>query len=126
MSTTLAAIFLMFGNLDADHLIIFVVGYSVVFASLALLWFVFQNLPTILNLKLPRFGKEKEVTPAIETKIQDMTGEETAAISAAIYLFLEELHDEEHTVLTIDKISKRYSPWSSKIYSVTNGLNKRF
>lgn len=126
MSTTLAAIFLMFGNLGADHLIIFVVGYTVVFASLALLWFVFQNLPTLLNIRLPRFGKAKEVAPQVESTNQHMTGEETAAISAAIYLFLEELHDDEHTVLTIEKISKRYSPWSSKIYSVTNGLNKRF
>jgi glutaconyl-CoA/methylmalonyl-CoA decarboxylase subunit delta len=127
MSTTLAAIFLMFGNLGADHLIIFVVGYSVVFGSLALLWFVFQNLPHVLNIKLSRFKKSSKITDtAVVEKHQDLTGEETAAISTAIYLFLEELHDEEHTVLTIEKISKRYSPWSSKIYSVTNGLNKRF
>jgi hypothetical protein len=51
-----------------------------------------------------------------------MTGEINAAISMALYLYFEELHDEESDVVTIKKVSKRYSPWSSKIY----GLNQYF
>jgi hypothetical protein len=45
-----------------------------------------------------------------------------AAIAAAIYLYGEELHDVENTVLTINKVSRTYSPWSSKIH----GLNTYF
>jgi len=42
-----------------------------------------------------------------------------AAIASAIHLYGEELHDVENTVLTINKVSRTYSPWSSKIH----GLN---
>ena len=41
-----------------------------------------------------------------------------AAISIALYLNMSEVHDYEKTILTIDKIGRTYSPWSSKIYSM--------
>jgi len=53
----------------------------------------------------------------------NITGEETAAIAMALHLFLE-VHDEESGVLTINKVSKPYSPWSSKIYAVRNQFNR--
>ncbi|MCF6358769.1 MAG: hypothetical protein L3J54_13285, partial [Draconibacterium sp.] len=45
-------------------------------------------------------------------------GNVTAAISLAIHLYFSELHDEESNIVTIKKVRKAYSPWSSKIYSV--------
>ena len=64
----------------------------------------------------------------VEVVIDDLTisGEVSAAISTALHLYFNEMHDDEKTVLTIKKISSRYSPWSSKIYNVTRGLNRRF
>ena len=41
-----------------------------------------------------------------------------AAIAAAIYEATEDIHDIEPTVLTIDKVAHKYSPWSSKIHSI--------
>ena len=52
-----------------------------------------------------------------------MTGAENAAICTALYLYFSELHDEEKHVMTVKRISKSYSPWSSKIYGVMKGLN---
>ena len=101
------------------------VGYLIVFVALILLYFVFQFIPFLLEKwrkrKLRQKGKIEEV-------IEDLTitGEVGAAISTAMYLYFNEMHDDEKTVLTIRKISKRYSPWSSKIYNVTRGLNRRF
>jgi len=120
-----------FENIGNEHLIIVVVGYVIVFLSLFILWIVFYNLPGILNIRqsIKRIFSKPEPTPKVavqEATVAELTGEETAAISAAIFLFVEELHDTEDTVLTIQKISKRYSPWNSKIYNVVNGLNKRF
>ena len=46
------------------------------------------------------------------------TEEEVAAIAVAIYLNQSEFHDQESTKLTIQNISKRYSPWCSKIYGL--------
>ncbi len=117
-------------NIENEHLIIVVVGYVIVFASLFILWIVFYNLPKILNISFERLTKpfrKTEPSPhTADASVTSITGEETAAISAAIFLFIGELHDTENTVLTIQKISKRYSPWNSKIYNVVNGLNKRF
>jgi len=41
-----------------------------------------------------------------------------AAIAAAIYKVTEDIHDIEPTVLTMDKVARKYSPWSSKIHSI--------
>jgi hypothetical protein len=42
-----------------------------------------------------------------------------AAIAVALYLNSKEMHDVETLKLTINKSSRPYTPWSSKIY----GLN---
>ena len=41
-----------------------------------------------------------------------------AAISLALHLYVTELHDFEKTILTIRKVMRPYSPWSSKIYGL--------
>ncbi|MDR1951135.1 MAG: hypothetical protein LBP96_02765 [Bacteroidales bacterium] len=43
--------------------------------------------------------------------------EEFAAIATVVHLYLGELHDEENTIMTINKVARAYSPWSSKLYS---------
>ena len=45
------------------------------------------------------------------------TGEVIAAISMALHDHLD-AHDRESTILTINKVRRAYSPWSSKIYSL--------
>jgi Na+-transporting methylmalonyl-CoA/oxaloacetate decarboxylase gamma subunit len=101
------------------------VGYVIVFVALIALYFVFQYIPEILKIvnkrKLKKKGMQEQVIEDIT-----ITGEVSAAISTALHLYFNELHDDEKTVLTIKKISRRYSPWSSKIYNVTRGLNRRF
>ena len=51
-----------------------------------------------------------------------MTGEVNAAIATALYMYFNELHDDESNIITIKKVSKFYSPWSSKIYGLRNQL----
>ena len=105
------------------------VGYLIVFIALILLYFVFQYIPVLLNKYNKRRLRIKLRKKGIEEVVIDdltITGEVSAAISTALHLYFNEMHDEEKTVLTIKKISSRYSPWSSKIYNVTRGLNRRF
>jgi len=94
-----------------------VIGYVVVFIALLFLYLIFSNLTRVLNFKvirlLKRTGKMRE-----EKKDLSVSGEVNAAIGMALHLYFEEAHDKEETVLTIDKISKTYSPWSSKIYGL--------
>lgn len=95
-----------------------IVGYLIVFVALVFLIFVFTYIPKLLNLnlkrKLKKEGKAVEVTPI------NVEGNVNAAIAMAIHMYLNELHDEESGVITIKKVTKRYSPWSSKIYGVMN------
>lgn len=103
--------------------IITVVGYSVVFVALVTLVFCFQNLPKLLSVsfnKGKKFGayKKKE---SVENKGEKyLSGEVSAAIGMALTLYFKEQHDEESGVITIKRVSRTYSPWSSKIYGVNN------
>jgi hypothetical protein len=42
------------------------------------------------------------------------------AIAMALHMYYDEVHDTESNVITIKRIERRYSPWSSKIYGVIN------
>lgn len=93
------------------------VGIAVVFTSLLLLYVVFLNLTKFIQFrgkkKLAKEGYSKD--DSVQT---ELTGEINAAIAAALYLYSWELHDDESTVLTINRVSRTYSPWSSKIYGL--------
>ncbi len=100
-----------------------IVGFSIVFFSLTALVIVFTRLPKLINMK---FNKEKFHRRKKETQEEPteddfvIEGNVTAAISLALHMYFNELHDEESNIVTIKKVRKSYSPWSSKIYSVQN------
>lgn len=48
-----------------------------------------------------------------------VNGEIIAAIALAVCLNKAEMHDSESDVLTINKVARVYSPWSSKIHGLT-------
>lgn len=48
----------------------------------------------------------------------DVEEETAAAIALAIHMYKNELHDQESFTITLKKVSKIYSPWSSKIYTL--------
>ena len=58
-----------------------------------------------------------EVSAEKVTKNDD-SGETHAAIGLAMHEYLNDSHDIESTVLTILRVTKSYSPWSSKIYGL--------
>jgi len=109
-------------DITAYIIIIAVLGYVIVFFSLLFLHLFFFFLPKLLYAKWKRVkiikGKE-----TVTEELNVLSGEETAAIALALHLFLE-VHDEESGILTIKKVSKPYSPWSSKIYAVRNQFNR--
>jgi len=116
-------------RITSEYTTLAFVGYMIVFVALIALYFVFQYIPVLLTFITKRNLKRKMRKKGMEEIVVDditITGEVGAAISTALHLFFNEMHDDEKTVLTIRKISKRYSPWNSKIYNVTKGLNRRF
>jgi len=105
-------------TLSSDALNIALVGYFTVFASLLALFVVFYYLPKLL--KKIRKKRLQEVAAPQTVHVDEASGEVNAAIATAIHLYMEELHDEENMVITIGKMAKSYSPWSSKIYATQN------
>lgn len=103
-------------------LVIAITGYCIVLIALALMAYFFTRLHTLQDFLTKRRLVVHATAGAEENPKVVMTGEENAAIAAALYLFFSELHDEEKYVMTIRKVSKTYSPWSSKIYGILNTM----
>ena len=63
--------------------------------------------------------------PAIKPVSQGSSSEDEtmAAIAAAIYLYNNELHDEEDTVITIQKVEREWTPWNAKYYNMNQYFN---
>lgn len=107
----------------SEGLFVTLVGVIIVFAALLIIYLFFQFLPKLINLLYIKKQSKNSETP-VQQK-QQIDAEALAAISAAINLYLSSKHDEESQSITIKMISRRYSPWSSKIYAMNN-LNKPY
>lgn len=94
-----------------------VIGYVVVFLALLFLYITFSNLTKLLNINVRRILRRDGKSDAATEELS-ISGEVSAAIDMALHLYYSEIHDYEDTVLTINKISRIYSPWSSKIYGL--------
>ena len=107
-----------------DHytLVITIAGYCIVLGALSIMAYFFTRLHTLQDFLTTRKIKREDQAVVAEKPKTIITGEENAAIAAALYLFFSELHDEEKYVMTIRKVSKTYSPWSSKIYGIWNTM----
>ena len=103
------------------------VAMSVVFLALLLLYLVFKNVGKALIGLQHRRHQEHEAVAVKPGSVspKDSSGDVYAAITAAIHLFNEEQHDEESAVLTINKVSRTYSPWSSKLHGMNTYFNKK-
>lgn len=95
-----------------------IVAMSVVFIALILLYLSFKQIGKY-NIRKQQQNIEAYATiEGKPTLNKDISGEVYAAISTAIYLYQNEQHDVESTILTINRAAKSYSPWSSKIYGL--------
>lgn len=95
------------------------IAMFVVFSALALLYLIYKNIGKFFISKATPAVKPVASENAQPVKKQEeMSGEVNAAIAMSLYLYQNELHDYENTVLTIQKVSRNYSPWSSKIYTL--------
>lgn len=110
-----------FATKDPHGFAMAAMAMSIVFSSLAVLCIAFMIISKIggktskIN-KMRSHGIDHKETPRDEHPDHD-SGEEIAAIAAALYEHLN-AHDVESTILTINKVKRAYSPWSSKIYSL--------
>lgn len=96
-----------------------IIAMCIVIAALAILSLLFLGFGKISQKLLVRNKREsgKDLQRAEEHHGID-SGDVIAAIAAALAEHFGETHDLEETILTIRKLKKAYSPWSSKIYNM--------
>lgn len=104
-----------------------IMAMGIVFSALLLLCICFYIISKIgertsSKNRAKSQGKEHKSLTAEERKEHD-SGEAIAAIAMALHEHLD-AHDRENTVLTINKVRRAYSPWSSKIYSLRQTPHK--
>jgi Na+-transporting methylmalonyl-CoA/oxaloacetate decarboxylase gamma subunit len=104
-----------FSNITGLSVMIAAVGYVIVFGALVLLVFIFNAIPRLINMNVRRLRKKQGKCDGQE--IMNIEGNIAAAISMALHMHFAEIHDEESNVITIKRVSRQYTPWSSKIYS---------
>ena len=102
---------------------------SVVFFGLILLYVSFKVVGRVsVNLSKRNAMKAKGITDkqeAKEKKLGEAPGEIFAAIAMAMHEMQSDVHDVEDTVLTITRVKRSYSPWSSKIYTLRETPQKK-
>lgn len=106
-----------------------VTAMTVVFCGLILLYVAFRVIGKIsVNFSRRNAMKAKGITDkqeAKEKKLGEAPSEVFAAIAMAMHEFQNDVHDVEDTVLTITRVKRSYSPWSSKIYTLRETPNKK-
>ncbi len=100
------------------------VGYGSVFIALILMVGIFTIIPKFFRFNLKGVFCRKD--SCAEEKMMDdeisITGDEIAAISMALNLYYNDIHDDESNIITIKQIQRRYSPWSSKLFNMNNAV----
>ena len=99
------------------------VSMMVVFMGLLLLFLLFKYVGNTAK-KISKSRALKAGVDHMHDKDHIDEGAVIAAIATAIFEATEGPHDIESTVLTIHKVTRRYSPWSSKIYGMRESLRK--
>lgn len=110
-----------FKEKDENGFAMTIMAMCIVFSALLILCLCFLAISKI-NESLARKNKMEaqgisaDTVPADEHPESD-SGEVIAAIGLALRDHFE-AHDQESTILTINKVRRSYSPWSSKIYGM--------
>ena len=94
------------------------IGFLIVFLVLVLLIFIMRGMGWFFTReRKPRVAATPVSEPASDHAISDQ--ELVAAIATALKLYKSDLHDRESETLTINRITRAYSPWNSKIHGLT-------
>ncbi len=120
----LEAASLRFASQDPSGIVMALTAMSVVFLALAVLYLIFKQIGRFMSA--PKKEEEKHVTEKVSQstvapeakKVHPAAGEVYAAIAIALHEYEKEMIEKESNILTINRVTKAYSPWSSKIYGL--------
>lgn len=106
-----------------------VVAIVVVFLALVCITLIFGGNAKSIKWAQDRRARRAAIKAGVSAeavqKPSDTTGEVYAAIAAAIFMYQEDMHDEEHAILTISKVERAWTPWNAKFYNMNQYFNTR-
>lgn len=110
----------IFRRSDPVGIVMALSAMGVVFAALILIFLVIKLFGKIMVARTNRKEAKEKGQPVVENRTKNVSysGEEVAAIAMALKMYQEDLHVKESTVITINRVGRVYSPWSSKIHSI--------
>lgn len=115
-----------FAEHDPHGFAMAVMAMCIVFSALLVLsicFYVINSIGAYISRKRKMKALAEEEEHHESRKEQD-SGEVIAAIAAALVEHLD-AHDRESSVITINKVRRAYSPWSSKIYGLREIPNRK-
>ncbi len=109
----------LFAELDGNGTALTLMAMGIVFVALLILCICFYVISKIGEsiTKRNKLKAQGIATKEAAERPEGDSGEVIAAIAMALRDHLE-AHDKEDVVLTINKVKRAYSPWSSKIYTL--------
>lgn len=114
-----------FSQDDSTGIGMTIIAMAAIFVGLILFSLVFKIIANIsIQLSKKNAMKVQGITDK-KVAIGSESGDVLAAISMALHEYQSDVHDVEDTVLTINKVKRNYSPWSSKIYTLTETPRRR-
>ncbi len=119
----------LFRQMDPSGGLLAITAMAVVFSALLVLFLLFNALGKVMQrmaASRKQSDKSAELLATAPKSNKTMGGEaEVVAITLALHQFQSELHDRQSTILTINRVARAYSPWSSKIYGLRQIPNKK-
>jgi flagellar biosynthesis/type III secretory pathway M-ring protein FliF/YscJ len=108
-------------NITDEKLVTFLIWMNIMLLAIIIVYVAVRVFRPLISKRLSKIKEESEIRPVMSEETE--TGADDAAkaaIAAALYLYFNEMHDEESDIITVKRVSKTYSPWSSKLYSMRN------
>ena len=103
-------------------------GFLIVITALVILFCIFTGFSKLVNHDFKKAKKEKKanVAPNTSTAAGWKVDEDLAVVIGLALALSKDVHDEESGFVTIKRVERRYSPWSSKIYGLNGLIRKNY
>lgn len=101
-----------------------IIAMTIVLSVLAIVYLFFSNISKFYFALQNKPIKKQDNDKVVVTETKGIEAEVSAAIAMALHLYQSRQHDMESLKITIQKVSKLYSPWNSKLYMINRPPGK--
>lgn len=117
------ALLVLIAEIGSKGWIITISGFLITIVTLIVLFLIFSLVAKIINGNYCKCSKKESKENDNTAKAVDTVDDDLKVVIGLALALSSEVHDNESDEITITRIERRYSPWSSKIYGLNN-LNR--